>query len=307
MEKQSKKSLDEIFEVIAPASKELEVQLISTFDCKNTLVNRVAQYIISSGGKRLRPALVFLFAGMVGSIEQKHYELAKAVELIHSATLVHDDIIDEADLRRNNVSAHKKWDTKTAVLAGDFLLAKALKSLTNIKSTDVLEVFSTTMEEICEGEVEQSLNSDFISFDDYIQRAKRKTAMLFAAATKNSVDINKQSAYEYGINLGIAFQITDDLLVFQDNYEDKSKEVDFKNNLLTTPVLFAIEKGVKLDFEGDFSEFKENIIDSGAIEKSQNLALNYANRAIENLNDFQDNQYKESLKDLVSYIINREL
>lgn len=307
MEMQSEKSLEDILKIIQPQLQKFEEELIASFEHENSLVNQVSQYIIKSGGKRLRPALVFLFAGMVGQIEKKHYELATAVELIHSATLVHDDIIDDADCRRNSVVVHKKWDTKMAVLAGDYLLAKSLKKLTNIGSIDVLDIFSSTMEEICEGEVEQSIKSELISIDDYIKRAKRKTAMLFAAATKSAVKQSADVAYEYGINLGIAFQIIDDLLVFNENYEDKTQEVDFNNKLMTAPVILAAQNGVKIDFDGSFEDFKASVVNSGAIAESKKLLMKYADRAIENLAVFEDNKYKVALCDLVSYVVSREI
>lgn len=307
MKKNAENSLESILSPVSSNLKILEEQLIQSFSEKNTLINNVAKYILDSGGKRIRPALVFLFAKMANELNESHYELAKAVEIIHNATLIHDDIIDESDLRRNNMVAHKRWDTKTAVLAGDYLLAKALKSLAKTNSIESLEIFSSAMEEICEGEVEQNLNPNLISFDDYIQRIIRKTAMLFSCATQNAVSENKNHAKDYAINLGIAFQITDDLLVFEEGFKDKSADVDFNNNLITAPALFALEEGVKLNFDATFEQFKQQIISSNAIQKSRNLALKYANKAIQSLDVFKDNEYKQSLIALVNHVVSREI
>ncbi len=289
---------------------ELNKQLSKTFSSENILIDKIARYIIDSGGKRLRPSLVFLFAKMISEIKEEHYSLACAVELIHSATLVHDDIIDDADKRRNQETIHAKWDTKTAVLAGDYLLAKALKHIIATNTTEVLGLFAQITEEICQGEVEQFTNTTDISTEGYINRAKRKTGMLFSLCTQGACSIsdseNIENARNYALNIGIAFQIADDLLLFKENYNEKSLKTDFKNSTFTLPVILAIQNGVQIDFECDFETFKKQILNTNAIDKSYELALKYSQQAIENLSGFKDNQYKASLCDLAKYIVDRE-
>lgn len=289
---------------------EFDPKILGDFTSDNLLINKISQYIIQSGGKKLRPSLVFLFAKMLGNISEEHYNLACAVELIHSATLVHDDIIDDADKRRNQETIHSKWDNKTAVLAGDYLLAKALKHLIKTENPNILELFAQITEEICQGEVEQFTNKTDFSIDGYINKAKRKTGMLFSLCTQGACYISKnqnlEEARDYAINLGIAFQIADDLLLFNKNYQEKSLKTDFKNSTLTLPVVLAAQNGVKIDFECDFETFKNQIVETKAIDKSYELALKYSQQAIENLSVFNDNQYKYSLCDLAKYIVDRE-
>lgn len=289
---------------------EFDKKILEPFSSENILIDKIAQYIINSGGKRLRPSLVFLFGAMVGQIQKGHYDLACAVELIHSATLVHDDIIDDADKRRNQKTIHTKWNNKTAVLAGDFLLAKALKYLIKIENNEILTLFGEITEEICQGEVEQFTNKTDLSIEGYMDRAKRKTGMLFSLCTQGaclvSNDKNLEIARNYGLNIGIAFQIVDDLLLFKENYEEKSMETDFKNSICTLPVILAAQNGAKIDFDCDFPTFKKQIINTNAIDKSYELALKYSQQAIENISGFKDNQYKSSLCNLAKYIVDRE-
>lgn len=288
----------------------LENSLSNLFPPENLIINQINNYIIKSGGKRLRPLLVFLFAKMTGKITPEHHALACAVELIHSATLVHDDIVDDADKRRNLPSVHSKWGTKSAVLAGDFLLAKALEFLVQTKKAEILTLFSEITQKICEGEIEQFTNKNLLSVENYIERAKRKTGMLFNLCTQGACLIsdneNLDKAMDYALNLGVAFQIADDLLLFKDNYNEKTTETDFENATLTLPVIFAAEEGIELDFEGDFNDFKQKIKNTNAIDKSYKIALQYKQRAIENLACFEDNEYRKSLLDLAEYIAERE-
>lgn len=306
-------SQEKIFAPITAELREFEQVLRNIFNPENAIIEKISDYVVKSGGKRLRPALVFLFAGLCGNGEKatpEHHALARAVELIHSATLVHDDIIDDADKRRGLPSVHTKWDTKSAVLAGDFLLAKALEYLVLTKNEKVLELFSKTTQEICRGEVEQFLDKKDLSADKYIERAKRKTGMLFNLCAQGacliSEDKNHQKACDFALNLGIAFQIADDILLFKEDYAEKTLEADFKNSLLTLPVIFALKSGAKLDFEGDFEIFKNQIKKTDAIDKSYEFALKYTSRAMESLANFEDNQYKTSLINLAKYIVERE-
>ena len=289
---------------------EFNKKILEPFSSDNILIDKIAQYIINSGGKKLRPSLVFLFAGMIGQIQKEHTNLACAVELIHSATLVHDDIIDDADKRRNKETIHTKWDNKTAVLAGDYLLAKALKYLIKTENTAILELFTDITEEICQGEVEQFTNKTDLSVEGYINKAKSKTGMLFSLCTQGSCyisnDKNIENAKNYAINIGIAFQIVDDLLLFNENYNEKSLKTDFKNSTFTLPVILATKEGADIDFDCDFETFKKQILNTNAIDKSYELALKYSQQAIENLSGFKDNQYKSSLCDLAKYIVDRE-
>lgn len=302
--------LQNILEPVDKELSELSKSLLKAFDSGNIIVEQIIKYVLTSGGKRLRPALVFLFAGMTDTIKSEHHALAAAVELIHNATLIHDDIIDSADKRHNLPSVHAKWDSKSAVLAGDYLLAKALDFLVETKNNDVLRLFTHITKEICQGEIQQFTAKNDFSIEGYFERAKRKTGMLFSLCTKGaciiSGDKNLRAAEDYAMNIGIAFQIFDDLLLFKENYDEKTISADFENSITTLPVIFAAQNGVNIEAYTDFEAFKKDVLKTDAIDKSYKLALEYTNKAIENLENFKDNQYKKSLGDLTKFIVQRE-
>jgi octaprenyl-diphosphate synthase len=182
--------------------------------------------------------------------------------------------------------------------------------LVETKNSEVLTLFSEITQEICKGEIEQFTNKTVLSQKSYIERAKRKTGMLFKLCTEGAclISDNKltNEAADYALNLGIAFQICDDLLLFKDNYTEKTTDADFENATLTLPVIFAAEDGISPNFGGDFDDFKQKIKNTGAIDKSYKTALKYKQRAIENLACFEDNEYRKSLLDLAEYVTDRE-
>ncbi|MDD3419464.1 MAG: polyprenyl synthetase family protein [Candidatus Gastranaerophilales bacterium] len=305
-----KTNLDDIISPIRQNLSEFENKLSSSFEFSNYMVDKIANDTLCSGGKRLRPALVFLFAGLCGQIKDEHTNLAIAAELIHNATLIHDDIIDEADKRHNKQSVHSKWNSKTAVLAGDYLLAKSLDALIETKNTEILGLFSEMTQKICSAEIEQMISSDFESIEKYISRAERKTALLFTLCAKGACLIsghpNTTEAFNYAKNLGIAFQIIDDILPFQNNYNEKTIQADFKNKTITLPVVLAQKSGAEINFDNDFAKFRQQVIKTKAIDKCNELALKYIQTAIKNLDCFDESKYKKSLCDLGTYVLDRE-
>ena len=292
-------------------------------DCGNALALRE--------GKRLRPAVSFLIAKSLnkGYLSSNHFQLGQAIELIHTATLVHDDILDETETRRNKLTVNKKWDNKTAIIAGDFLLSKSLIKLAAVKNYSVIEIFANIMSEICEGEIQQKLqNYQNISFDQYIEKSKRKTANLFIAGAECAAILTPEidnliikSARDYALNFGIAFQIVDDILNFTSTEDEFGKPVgiDLKDGIVTAPVIFAIEEYEKkgdptlsrlisqgFRNENDFKSALGMVLKSDGIEKAKDLAGYYADMANKSLAAIEDNQYKQTLKDLASYIIDRK-
>jgi geranylgeranyl pyrophosphate synthase len=305
-----KMNLEDIIAPICQNLAEFEDKIISSFNRGDILVDQISKYALLSGGKRLRPSLVFLFAGLTGEIKPSHTNLALAVELIHNATLIHDDIIDDADKRHNQPSVHSKWNAKTAVLAGDYLLAKALDFLVSTNNNAVLSLFTQITQNICSAEIDQMFAQEENSVESYIFKAKRKTSMLFSLCTQGacllSENSNLQAAENYANNIGIAFQIIDDMLPFQKDYDEKTIQADFKNKTITLPVLLALESNKELDFSGDFANFRQQVIQTKAIDKCHEFALKYIQTAIQDLNCFEDNKYKKSLCDLAQYIVDRE-
>ncbi|EKE04617.1 MAG: solanesyl diphosphate synthase [uncultured bacterium] len=323
--------LSDILEPVSTELNLLEKKLIEDLSDNNPLLNKIVQYVIQAGGKRLRPAVSFLIAKSLnkGYLSSNHFQLGQAIELIHTATLVHDDILDETETRRNKLTVNKKWDNKTAIIAGDFLLSKSLIKLAAVKNYSVIEIFANIMSEICEGEIQQKLqNYQSISFDQYIEKSKRKTANLFIAGAECAAILTPEidnliikSARDYALNFGIAFQIVDDILNFTSTEDEFGKPVgiDLRDGIVTAPVIFAIEEYEKkgdltlsklisqgFQNENDFKSALDLVLKSDGIEKAKDLAGYYADMANKSLAIIEDNQYKHTLKDLASYIIDRK-
>lgn len=289
----------------------MEDLLEKSFISDDFLVNKIASYVLFSKGKRLRPSLVFLFASF-GDIKEEHYLLAEAVELIHNATLIHDDIVDNSNMRHNKKTAHLIWNTKTAVLAGDFLLALSLDRLQKLNNPYVLSIFTKSLQEICLGEIEEFSNTCDISLDRYFNRLYLKTAILFAISCKCSLILSDMSeklieqGFYYGKNLGMAFQIFDDILPYIANSLNKPYEIDFVNKIDTLPIILAKQSGIDITSCKTFEEHKEIITNSKILDKSMDFALKYTNNAKKSLEGFKDCQIKEALNSLLDVILDKE-
>jgi all-trans-nonaprenyl-diphosphate synthase len=323
--------LSEIFKPVSADLSVLEEKLIINLSGSNDTLNKITEYIIKSGGKRLRPAVTFLVAKALnnGLLASEHLHIGLALEMIHTATLIHDDVIDEAETRRNNKTIHKIWNDKIAIAAGDYLLAKALTQLVLPKNNMVIDIFAQVMGEICEGEIEQnSQNYKMITLEQYIEKSARKTAKLFVAGAQcaaivtpgvNNCIIN--ATKEFALNFGIAFQIIDDLLNFTSNQEEFGKPVgiDLQNGILTAPVIFALKeyenKGDdtlkkiiqnEIKDETEFNTALDLVLKSDGINQTKLLAGDYGNKAINSLATLPQNVYKNSLLDLTAFILERK-
>lgn len=328
---QNKSDLFQIFESVSLELSILDKKLIENLSCSSEVLNKITKYIIEAGGKRLRPAVTFLMAKALnkGVVSSEHFQIGLALEMIHTATLIHDDVIDEAETRRGNKTVHKIWNDKIAIAAGDYLLAKALTRLASVNSNQVIEIFANVMGEICEGEIEQNAqNYKFITLDQYIDKSARKTAKLFVAGAESAATITPaadnvviKAAREYALNFGIAFQIVDDILNFTSSSEEFGKPVgiDLQNGILTAPVIYALEEYKekqdfrlesliqnKLENEAEFNLALDLVLNSNGIEKAKDLAICYAKSARDSINTFDDNSYRDSLLDLVSFVLNRK-
>lgn len=327
------KSDSKLSDILNPVKDDLlllEKKLPESLKSGNETLNQVTEYVSKSGGKRLRPALVFLFARALcnGNLPKKHFLLAEAVEMTHTASLIHDDIIDDAETRRGVLTAGKKWNTKIAVIAGDFILSRALTKLVSAGGLSV-EMFAGTLNELCIGEIQQG-NQKFkiILFEDYIKKSERKTAKLFMAGAECAASLIPgannliiKAARDYSRNFGIAFQITDDILNFNGHGKKLGKPAgnDLKNGILTAPVLFAVQEyekkndrtlkkliNNKLKGKNDFSLAMQLVLNSGGIKKSEELAASYVEAAVKALDNADDGVYKKALIDLAVYALKRE-
>lgn len=247
--------------------------------------------IIKAPSKRIRPLLALLYLKMYGAeITCEQTEIQSAVELIHNATLIHDDVIDKSSKRRNQKTINEVYDNSLAVVTGDFLLSVAIQKLLNVKSCNILNFFSIAIKRMCVGEINQYFNKfKIINFDEYLEKCKYKTAELFMASLTSSASIAKldvNNAKDFAKRFGIAFQIRDDLLNVIDSNSDKPSRNDIEDGIYTAPVIFA--KGTtNLDY---------------GIEKTKELLDNYFNRAKKCIEKAPDNEYKDAIYNLTEIL-----
>lgn len=293
------------------------------------LLDKITRFILKTKGKQIRPMFVFLCAKLVGEITEKTYRGASMIELVHTATLVHDDVVDESFKRRGFFSINALWKNKIAVLVGDYLLSKSVIISTENQDFDILAVISKTIREMSEGELlqlEKSRKLD-ITEDIYYEIIRKKTATLIAAccevgAISNNVNVElAQKIRDFGTYTGIAFQIKDDLFDYlKKNATGKPVGIDIKEKKLTLPLIYAMNS-VKKDERkyyfnivknhshetGKVNELMEFVKKSGGISYAEKVMLNYQIKALEIIDEFPDNEAKKSLQLMLNYIIKRDL
>lgn len=293
---------------------------------RHPILHAAAEHLFQAGGKRIRPIIIFLVAKATSNDKQlknEHKRLAEITEIIHTASLLHDDVIDECNTRRGSGTVNSKFNNKVAILAGDFLFAQSSWYLANLNDLDVVKIISKVITDFAEGEVTQGLTNFDVStsIDDYINKSFYKTASLIASSCKASTilsyaDINTQNIfYNYGKHIGLAFQIVDDILDITGEFEQLGKPAgsDLKNGNLTSPLLFALNESTELyklierEFseDGDIEYAIKLIKSTSGIKQATDLAIEYSQTAIEYLKHYEDNKSIRDLKLLSNYIINR--
>ena len=290
------------------------------------LIDELGRYIINSGGKRLRPLLVLLAARACGYSGHDHIELAAVIEFIHTATLLHDDVVDASDLRRGNQTANAIWGNEAAVLVGDFLYSRSFEMMVSVGSMRVMEILSTTTNTIAEGEVLQLLNCHDPDTTEALYRdvIRYKTAKLFEASSQLGAVLGKQpetieqAMGRYGMHLGTAFQLIDDALDYGSTSEDIGKNIgdDLAEGKPTLPLIYAMRvgtpaqvKAIREAIENDglenIDKVQEAIESTHAIAYTAQSAQNEADLAIEALAELPASPYKEALYGLVDFSVNR--
>jgi octaprenyl-diphosphate synthase len=291
------------------------------------LVQQVSEYIIHSGGKRLRPALVVLAAKAMGHEGVQHYELAAVVEFIHTATLLHDDVVDASSLRRGRETANALFGNAASVLVGDFLYSRAFQMMVSLHNMRVMEVLSDATNVIAEGEVLQLMNCNDPDIDEaaYLRVIRYKTAKLFEAAGRlggivQGVPKEQEDALaNYGMHLGTAFQIIDDVLDYSGSSDVIGKNVgdDLAEGKPTLPLLYAMKHGTAKEKElvraaireGDASHFSEILVivqHTGALDHARQQAEQEAQLACDALSVIPASQYKTALLELPVFAVNRK-
>ena len=291
------------------------------------LLDRIMYYIIKRKGKQMRPMFVFLSAKLFGKFEENTYRAASMIELLHTATLVHDDVIDEANFRRGFFSINALWKNKIAVLVGDFLLSRGLLLAVKNKEFNLLEIMSTAVQDMSEGEllqIEKARKLD-ITEDVYFNIIRQKTATLIAACCAsgaNSVGQNKQVVEKmrlFGEKAGIAFQIKDDLFDYvQSSLIGKPTGIDIREQKMTLPLIYtlnSVDTKLKKYIVNIVKNYHTNdkkvaeviklVKENGGLEYAEKIMEIYHKEAMDILNDFENNEANKSLGLLLDYVVNR--
>ena len=323
---------------LSPANSNLITQVMSAdLDAVNqvirkrlhsdvALVNQIAEYIIGAGGKRIRPALVLLFSNAYGYRGNDHHELAAIVEFIHTATLLHDDVVDESSLRRGRKTANALFGNAASVLVGDFLYSRAFQMMVAIGNMQVMSILADATNVIAEGEVLQLLNmhDPDVSEARYLEVIRSKTAKLFEAAAQLGAliagrsDADIAAAGEYGRSLGTAFQLIDDVLDYSGNALEIGKNVgdDLREGKPTLPLIYLMKNGTPAQREliracieqGNAQQFDAvlaAITASGALEYTKHAAEEAAKSAADSILHMPNSQFKDSLIELCAFAVGR--
>jgi octaprenyl-diphosphate synthase len=327
-ESQSPASIERLLELTAPAMDKVNATILSRTGSEVTMIPEVANHLINSGGKRLRPMLTVAMAQLVDYAGDGHLKLAASVEFMHTATLLHDDVVDESEMRRGRLAARMLWGNEASVLVGDFLLGQAFKMMVEVGNLRALEILSTAAAVIAEGEVMQlaAAKNTATTEDEYLAVIRGKTAELFGAACEVGPVIagrpkaEQAACRSFGMNLGIAFQLVDDALDYGGKAAKLGKNVgdDFREGKITLPVVLSFRRGN--DSERNFwiralerGEVTENDLDHAislmtkhrAIEDTIKRARHYGAIAKDALALFPDSPMKAALIETVEFCIAR--
>lgn len=324
--------MSKVYEIREPISKEMEVfeeKFSKLMLSKVPLLNRITHYIIKRKGKQMRPMLIFLCSKLLsnGKVKDKVYRGASVIELIHTATLIHDDVVDESNKRRGFFSINAIWKNKIAVLVGDFLLSKGMLLCIDNKDYDILDVISESVKQMSEGELLQIEKTKKLNIDEktYFEIIQKKTASLISSCCKiaaisvttNSNQIEKIS--KLGMYIGIAFQIKDDLFDYGKSRIGKPRGIDIKQKKLTLPLIYTLNNVEKKERKWIINSLKKKnksrtlinqiislVKEKGGLNYAIETMNKYHQLSLKELEDFQDSRYKDSLISMINYVIQRK-
>ncbi|PCM42747.1 octaprenyl diphosphate synthase [Marinobacter sp. ANT_B65] len=315
-----------IYDTVADDFNRVNDLIIKQLSSDVPLVEKIAQYIIESGGKRLRPLLVLLACRAAGYSKDEHLKLAAVIEFLHTATLLHDDVVDTSDMRRGRSTANAKWGNAPSVLVGDFLYARAFEMMVELQSLPIMTVLSHATAVIAQGEVMQLTNvkNPDLTEDQYMQVIHNKTAMLFEAASHtgallaNADQTQEQALKDYGKHLGLAFQLVDDVLDYRGDAEAMGKNVgdDLAEGKTTLPLIHAmthskeedrqlIRKAIRKGGLDDLPLILKLVESSGALEYTMERARAEATKASDTLKALAASPHKEALELLTQVAVAR--
>jgi octaprenyl-diphosphate synthase len=319
--------LEKLKQLLAADMAAVDAVIRTRLHSEVALVNQVGEYIINSGGKRLRPALVLLSAQAFSYTGKHHHDLAAVVEFIHTATLLHDDVVDESELRRGRKTANALFGNAASVLVGDFLYSRSFQMMVDVGEMRVMQTLADATNVIAEGEVLQLLNCNDADVDipNYMRVIHCKTAKLFEAAMRLGAIICKASAADeeavskYGMHLGTAFQLIDDVLDYSADEAQTGKHLgdDLAEGKPTLPLIYAMQHGtseqaavvrgaIEQGDVGKFAQVLEIIHDTGALEFTRQQALREADAACAAIAALPDSKYKQCLLELANFAATRQ-
>ncbi len=327
--KNSGAALDTLTAMTADDMNAVNQHIIQRMDSRVALIPQLAGHIIAAGGKRLRPILTLAASRLCGYEGQRHIKLAACVEFIHTATLLHDDVVDASNLRRGGPSANALFGNEASVLVGDFLFSRAFQIMVEDGSIDVLRILSNASAIIAEGEVLQltTTNDSTTSEQAYLEVVRAKTAELFAAACRIGAVVagrpqpEEEALRTFGLNLGIAFQIIDDVLDYSAEQQRLGKTVgdDFREGKVTLPVILAIHRGSEaerafwhrtldesIQRDGDFEHARDLLRRHNTLRDAVERARHYSAIARDALGLFVAQPMRQALLDIVDFTVERE-
>lgn len=320
-------SFDQLREMVADDLEQVNALILKSLEADVPLAHQISEYIVVSGGKRMRPIVTLLAAKACNYSGHDHICLAAIVELIHTATLLHDDVVDASNLRRGRPTANAIWDNQASVLVGDFLYSRAFQLMTRLNKLPVMTLLANASNTISQGEVLQLMyrNNPETTQADYLEVIRRKTAVLFAAAGElGALIANTSPAYQtalqaYGLHLGMAFQMTDDYLDYAVSSDTLGKNLgdDLAEGKVTLPLIYAMQKAPPQDAElirqtikrgglEDFQVILEILKSTDAFSYVMDQAKQQAELAVNALQNIDKNIYKEALTSLTHLAINRQ-
>jgi octaprenyl-diphosphate synthase len=322
----SENSTAAVLALVAPDMAQVDRVIAQRLDSGVPLVGEVAKYIISAGGKRLRPVLLLLTCGALGYTGAQRHNLAAVVEFIHTATLLHDDVVDESTLRRGRPTANESFGNPASVLVGDFLYSRAFQMMVDADSMRVMQTLADATNVIAEGEVLQLMNMHDASLDEegYLRVIRSKTAKLFEASARLGAILSGSPAAietacaDYGQALGTAFQVIDDVLDYDGNAAEMGKNLgdDLREGKATLPLILAMQKGtpdqsqtvreaIETGSVDRLSEIVAIVRETGALEATRHAAAAEAQRAIDAAMQLPDNAHRQAMVVLASQLLNR--
>ena len=315
-----------VLELVSPDMAEVDRVIAKRLDSGVPLVGEVAKYIISAGGKRLRPVLLLLTCGALGYKGAQKHNLAAVVEFIHTATLLHDDVVDESTLRRGKPTANESFGNPASVLVGDFMYSRAFQMMVDADNMQVMQTLADATNVIAEGEVLQLMNMHDASLDEdgYLRVIRSKTAKLFEASARlgailaGSPASIQNACADYGQALGTAFQVIDDVLDYDGNAAEMGKNLgdDLREGKATLPLILAMQLGseaqrqtvreaIETGSVARLADIVTIVRDTGALEATRNAAASEAQRAIDAAMQLPDNAYRQAMVVLASELLNR--